>query len=43
VSGGGHRWFKRSAGKKWPVTRDNCNNNNNNNNNNNESADVKVH
>jgi len=22
VSGGDHRWFKRSAGKKRPVTRD---------------------
>jgi hypothetical protein len=30
LSGGDHRWFKRSAGKKRPVTRDNNNNNNNN-------------
>jgi hypothetical protein len=35
LSGGGHRWFKRSTGKKTPVT---INNNNNNNNNNNKSS-----
>jgi len=29
VSGGDHRWFKRSAGKKRPVPDDNTNNNNN--------------
>jgi hypothetical protein len=28
--GGDQRWFKRSTGKKRPVTRDNNNNNNNN-------------
>jgi len=22
LSGGDHRWFKRSTGKKWPVTGD---------------------
>ena len=32
--GGDHRWFKRSARKKRPVTRDDNTNNNNNNNNN---------
>jgi hypothetical protein len=31
MSGGGHRWFKRSTGKKTPVTRNNNNSNNNNN------------
>jgi hypothetical protein len=30
LSGGGHRWFKRSTGEKRLVTRDNNNNNNNN-------------
>jgi len=36
VSGGDHRWFKRSIEEKRPVTReDNTSNNNNNNNNNN--------
>jgi hypothetical protein len=35
LSGGDHRWFKRSTRKKRPVTRDDVNNNNNNNNNNN--------
>jgi hypothetical protein len=38
LSSGDHRWFKRSTGKKRPVTRDihiYYNNNNNNNNNNN--------
>jgi hypothetical protein len=37
LSGGDHRWFKRSTGKERPVTRDihNTSNNNNNNNNNN--------
>ena len=43
VSGGYHRWFKRSTRKKRPVTRDgNTNNNNtttNNNNNSNAVAD----
>jgi hypothetical protein len=42
LSGGDHRWFKRSTREKRPVTRDNAaaaaadddNNNNNNNNNN---------
>jgi hypothetical protein len=29
VSGGGHRWFKGSTGKKRSVTRDNDNKNNN--------------
>jgi len=29
LSGGDHRWFKRSSRKKRPVTRDNNNNNNN--------------
>jgi hypothetical protein len=33
LSGGDHRWFKRSTRKKRPVTRDDVNNNNNNNNN----------
>ena len=28
LSGGDHRWFKRSTGKKRPVTRDDDNNNN---------------
>jgi hypothetical protein len=37
VSGGGHRWFKRSTGEKRPVTRDDNNDNNNNNNNNNNN------
>jgi hypothetical protein len=32
LSGGGHRWFKRSIRKKNHVTRDNKNNDNNNNN-----------
>jgi hypothetical protein len=32
VSGGGHRWFKGSTGKKRRVTRDNNNSNENNNN-----------
>ena len=38
MSGGDHRWFKRSTGKERPVTRDihMYNNNNNNNNNNNK-------
>jgi hypothetical protein len=31
LSGGDHRWFKRSTRKKRPVTRDDVNNNNNNN------------
>ena len=35
VSGGDHRWFKRSTRKKRPVTRDSISYNNNNNNNNN--------
>jgi hypothetical protein len=30
LSGGDHRWFKRSTRKKRPVTRDINNNNNNN-------------
>jgi hypothetical protein len=34
LSGGDHRWFKRTSRKKRPVTRDLHNNNNNNNNNN---------
>jgi len=44
VSGGDHRWFKRSTVKKRPVTRDeddddddDGDNNNNNNNNNNKN------
>jgi hypothetical protein len=39
LSGGDHRWFKRSTRKKRPVTRDDDNNNNNNNNNNNIVAE----
>jgi hypothetical protein len=33
LEAGDHHWFKRSTGKKRPVTRDDVNNNNNNNNN----------
>jgi hypothetical protein len=33
LSGGGHRWFKGSARKKWPVARDNNDDDDNNNNN----------
>jgi hypothetical protein len=32
MSGGNHRWFRKSTRKKRHVTRDNTNNNNNNNN-----------
>jgi hypothetical protein len=43
VSGGGHRWFKGSTGKKRPLTRDDDDGNDdddddNNNNNNNRIA-----
>jgi hypothetical protein len=31
LSGGDHRWFKRSTRKERPVTREDVNNNNNNN------------
>jgi len=34
VSGGDHRWFRRSTGKKRPVARDDDYDNNNNNYNN---------
>jgi hypothetical protein len=34
VSGGGHRWFKRSTRKKGRLTRDSNDDDNNNNNNN---------
>jgi hypothetical protein len=34
LSGGGHRWLKKSPRKKKPVTRDNNNNEDDNNNNN---------
>jgi hypothetical protein len=33
LSGGDHRWFKRSTGEKRPVTRYDDDDNNNNNNN----------
>jgi hypothetical protein len=39
VSGGDHRWFKRSTGEKRPVTRDIHINNNNNNNNDDDDDD----
>jgi hypothetical protein len=35
LSGGDHRWFRRSTRKKRPVTRDDVNNNDDDNNNNN--------
>jgi len=34
VSGGDHRWFKRSTGKKRPVTREDDDNDDNDKNNN---------
>jgi hypothetical protein len=37
LSGGDHRWFKRSTRKKRPVTRHDVNNNNKNNNNDNNN------
>jgi hypothetical protein len=33
LSGGEHRWFKRSTGEKRPVTRDDDDDDDNNNNN----------
>jgi hypothetical protein len=45
LSGGDHRWFKRSTRKKRPVTREDNTNNNNNNNmiNRNSHVDLKVY
>jgi len=38
VSGGNHRWFKRSTGKKSPVTRDDDDDDDDDNNNSNNNT-----
>jgi hypothetical protein len=43
LSGGDHRWFKRSARKKRPVTRDKNKNKNKNNYKNNNKQYIKRH
>jgi hypothetical protein len=42
MSGGDHRWFKRSTRKNKPVTRDNNNNNNNNDDDDDEDDDDNM-